>query len=136
MPRIYERTIIVDGAHTDALGHVNNEVYLSWFVEAAGAHSAANGWPQERYLRTGAGWVVRKHEIEYLAQAFPRDTLVLRTWVATMGASSSLRRYELTRDAKKIATGATNWVWIDFKTGRPTRIPADVAESFEVVELA
>lgn len=136
MPRIHEKRITVNDQHVDALGHVNNQVYLDWFVTAATEHSAAQGWPQEAYLKLGAGWVVRKHEIEYLFPAFPRDELLLRTWVATMAGSSSLRRYELLRasDGKKLAIGSSLFVWIDLRSGRPARVPREVAGSFEVVE--
>jgi acyl-CoA thioester hydrolase len=135
MPRIFEKPITVTADHTDELGHVNNLVYLEWFLEASTAHSTARGWPPEAYLKKAAAWVVRKHEIEYFAPSFPGDELVLKTWVATMNAGSSLRRYELIRrkDSKKIATGSTLFVWMDLASGRPLRVPADIASSFEVI---
>ncbi|HTL11973.1 MAG TPA: thioesterase family protein [Bdellovibrionota bacterium] len=135
MPRIFEKPITVSKEHIDELGHVNNLVYLGWFVGAAIEHSTARGWPPEAYLKLGAGWVVRKHEIEYFAPAFPKDELLVRTWVESISGGSSVRRYELLRksDQKKLAGASTVWVWIDFKTGRPGRIPPEVLSGFEVV---
>ena len=67
----------------DGLGHVNNQVYLDWFMEAASRHSAAAGWDIERLLVFGEGWVVRRHEIDYLLPVLPGDAVRLRTWVET-----------------------------------------------------
>ncbi len=40
-------------------------------MDAALAHSAAQGWPAERYEKLGSGvWVVRSHEIKYVEPAY------------------------------------------------------------------
>ena len=41
----------------DAVGHVNNREYLRWMEEIAVEHSAAQGWPMERYFAGGNAWV-------------------------------------------------------------------------------
>ena len=132
MPSQFEKPITVVSEHIDELNHVNNRVYLDWFLDAAADHSTKLGWPIEEYFKRGAGWVVRKHEIEYLAPALLNEELMIRTWVSNMGAGSSERSYEIfrPRDKKTLTTGKTIWVWIDFKTGRPSRIPADVISVF------
>jgi len=116
----------------DGLGHVNNLVYLEWFVEAAAAHSRAVGWGLERMLAMGEGWVVRRHEIDYLLPVKPDETVLIRTWVETAESASSERRYEIYRpsDGKQVCRGLTRWVWIDYKTGRPRRIPIEVTQAF------
>ena len=135
MPAIFEIKNTVSSKDIDSLGHVNNEVYLSWFNEAAMAHSTAQGWPQEKYMALGEGWVVRKHEIEYLIPLKEKDAYTLRTWVSTVEKASSLRRHEITRDSdgKVAARCATLWVWVNYKTGRLGRIPPEVVCAFEVV---
>ena len=116
----------------DGLGHVNNLVYLSWFLEAAAAHSQAVGWGMERMLVMGEGWVVRRHEIDYLLPVKPEETVLMRTWVETAERASSERHYEIYRpsDGKKVCCGLTMWVWINYKTGRPRRIPREVVQAF------
>ena len=104
MPRIHAYPITVLPASIDALGHVNNQEYVRWMQEAAIAHSAAQGWPLERYLARGQGWLVRRHTVEYLRPAFAGDALVLYTWVAAFARSSSPRRY-LFRRARGNAVG-------------------------------
>jgi acyl-CoA thioester hydrolase len=116
----------------DGLGHVNNQVYLDWFMEAATGHSAAVGWDIGRMIAMGEGWVVRRHEIDYLRPVLPGETVRMRTWVETAERASSKRCYEIFRksDGGKVCEGSTLWVWINYKTGRPGRIPEAVVKAF------
>lgn len=136
MPAIYEHPHQVTADEIDALNHANNLAYLGWTQAAALAHSAAQGWPAEAYHRLGHGWVVRSHRITYLQPALAGDDLVVRTWVATMKKASSTRRYDIVRraDSKTLASAATDWAFINFSTGLPARVPAEVSKSFELVD--
>ena len=103
--------------------------------QAAVAHSAALGWPTEAYLQRGQGWVVRRHEIEYLRPALAGNDLIVRTWVYTIEKATSWRCYRIVnlREDKLVARSRTLWVWINYATGRPARIPAEVSASFTPV---
>ena len=48
---------------------------------------------------------------------------------------TSLRRYRILRltDNAVLATGETQWAFIDFTTGQPMRVPAEIAQAFQVV---
>jgi len=83
-------------------------------------------------LAMGEGWVVRRHEIDYLLPVLPADTVRMRTWVETAERASSVRHYEILRvsDDKMVCRGSTTWVWINYKTGRPSRIPEAVIRDF------
>ncbi|MEI7529590.1 MAG: acyl-CoA thioesterase [Elusimicrobiota bacterium] len=126
----YQRAVSPD--EIDGLGHVNNQVYLDWFMDAATRHSAAAGWDIGRMIALGEGWVVRRHEIDYLMPLKPGETATMRTWVETAERASSERHYELFRasDGKMVSSGRTVWVWINYKTGRPARIPEAVIKAF------
>jgi acyl-CoA thioester hydrolase len=136
MPRLFVRRITVPAGAIDALGHVNNLEYLRWTQDVATEHSAAQGWPLERYVALGRGWFVRRHEIEYLRPAFVGDALRLVTWVAAFRRSSSPRRYLFYRpdDDAILARAETLWAFVDFATGAPARIPPELAGAFAVVE--
>ena len=135
MPRIHAYPITVLPASIDALGHVNNQEYVRWMQEAAIAHSAAEGWPLERYLARQQGWLVRRHTVEYLRPAFAGDALVLYPWVASFARSSSPRRYLFHRAADRaiVARAETLWVFVDIATGAPVRLPAELRAAFDVV---
>lgn len=134
-PARFEHALTVARGDIDELGHANNLAFLRWALDAAHGHTAAVGWPAEAYLRVGAGWVVRRHDIEYKRPAFEGDAVTVTTWVATMGAVTSLRRYTIARtgDAALLAHGSIEWAFINYGTGRPTRVIAEVASAFVVV---
>ena len=139
MPAVFEYPLRVTAADLDGvIRHVNNLVYLKWMQSAAVAHSAAQGWPAERYQELGAGWVVRSHQIEYLQAAFEGDEIIVRTWVANLKKVTSLRRFKIVRVSGEketlLAWAATDWAFIHFATHQPMRIPPDVANAFEIVD--
>jgi acyl-CoA thioester hydrolase len=135
MPEIFVFPHVVAETEIDSLGHANNVAYLEWMQSAAVAHSAAQGWPGERYRQLGRGWVVRSHRIEYFQPALAGQRIVVRTWVATMKKVTSLRRYRILRadDEALLAEAETNWAFIDFRRGGPVRIDREIAAAFPLV---
>jgi len=119
----------VQPADIDELNHVNNTVYLRWIQDVATAHwkSLASAEAQ-----AGIGWVVVRHEIDYKMPANLGDQILLRTWV---GAASRLKFERFTEIRRKsdnqlLSQARTLWVPIDWKTGKPTRVPGDVRARF------
>ena len=135
MSRIFLAKLPVTQDLIDANQHVNNLAYLRWMQDIATAHSAAQGWPFERYVAIDSGWFVRSHFIEYLHPALSGDTLLAYTWVHAISKYSSSRRYCFVRQADKkiMAKAETRWVFVHFTTGKLTRIPQEVAEAFPTV---
>lgn len=136
MPAIYEHAHVVMPDEIDVLGHASNVAYITWMQSAALAHSAVQGWPGEAYQKLGLGWVVRSHQITYQRPAMAGDELIVRTWVADFKRVTSLRRYDILRraDGKSLAIAATDWAFINYSTGLPTRVPAEVIAAFELVQ--
>jgi acyl-CoA thioester hydrolase len=135
MPAIFEHSLTVRPEEIDRLGHVNNLAYMAWLIDAAVAHSAAQGWTGDRYEQLGAVWVVRSHEITYVEPAYVGEPIVVRTWVADMTKVSSTRRYRIERvsDQKVLAKAATRWAFVDRATGTLRRIPEEVYKAFDLV---
>jgi acyl-CoA thioester hydrolase len=132
-PHRFRMTFPVPPEAIDELGHVSNLKYIAWMQEVAIQHSAARGWPVQRYLQNGAVWVVRSHSISYLRPAFEGEIVTLETWVAEVKQSSSLRKYVVLRpcDGAVLAEAETTWVFVDRKTGRPCRIPNALRTAFD-----
>ena len=134
MPSVFEHTLTVVADDIDRLGHVNNLTYLAWMQSAALAHSAAQGWPPERYEQLALAWVVRSHQIKYLQPAYLGDAIVVRTWVASMKRASSTRDYKILRatDRALLASAATEWAFVDLSSGTLKRIPPELIGSFDL----
>jgi acyl-CoA thioester hydrolase len=115
----------------DDVGHVSNLVYVRWVLDIAMEHSRSLGWDYPRYRELGAVFVVRRQEIDYVAQVRAGDSLVAETWVEGWRPASCLRRTEIRRDAKVVARGATTWALISLTSGRPQRIPDELRALFD-----
>jgi acyl-CoA thioester hydrolase len=133
--RIYSKRFAVPSAAIDRQGHVNNLAYVAWMQDVAIEHSAAVGWPMDRYLTLGAGWVVRSHFVEYLRPAFAGERLAIHTWVPEFSQRSTPRRYLFVRedDRQLLAQAETRWVFVDLATGRRRALPEELIAAFEVV---
>lgn len=129
-PFLYELT--VTAADVDDLAHVNNAAYVKWMDRAAYAHSAALGYDRAAYDRLGAVFVVRRHEIDYLAPGFAGDRIVVATWPGRMQRVTATRRHQIIRrtDGLTLVRAVTTWVFIDSATGRPRRMPDDLIAAF------
>jgi acyl-CoA thioester hydrolase len=128
--RRFTLPIAVVAADIDELGHAGNLVYIRWILDVATAHSYAFGWDHDRYRAYGAVFVVRRHEVDYVAQVREGDSLIAETWVDSWRAASCIRRTELRRGEQVVARGATTWAFISLTTGRPQRIAAEILALF------
>jgi len=130
----YRHTVTHD--EIDEQGHANNVVFVAWMQAAAIAHTKALGWTSEKYKQLGGGWVARSHTIDYLQPAFVGDNLIVRTWVAEMKKVTSIRRYQIIRESDRqvLAKAETNWAFIDYGTGKPRRIPAEIIGLYQVTD--
>lgn len=118
-------------ADIDELGHVSNLVYVRWILDVATAHSRALGWDHARYRALGGVFVVRRHEVDYVAQVRQGEVLVGETWVDAWRPASCVRRTELRRGDQVVTRGATTWAFISLASGRPQRIPDELRALFD-----
>ena len=127
-PSTFEIRIRIESAHLDEQGHVNNVVYLRWAQDVATAHWEVLAPAEDQ---ASVGWVVLRHEIDYLAAGLLGEELVVRTWVGTVEGLSFERHTEVLRaDEKLLARARTLWCPINPRTGRPKRVRRELRELF------
>lgn len=131
-PAIYSLSLEVDRDSIDANRHVNNVEIVRWMQDAAVAHAEATGG-MAATLDAGATWVVRSHHIVYLRSLYEGDAVVVKTWVASLGRSRSLRKYLFSVGDVPVARGETLWVFVDASSGRPRAIVPAVVATFSLV---
>src|SRR6266550_3142054 len=121
----FEMIVSVLPGDIDEQNHVNNAVYLRWIQDVATAH-----WKSLASAKAQAalGWVVLRHEIDYRSPAAVGDEILLRTWVGKASRLKFERFTEIYRkiDNRLLAQGRTLWVPIDARTGKPTRVGAEL----------
>jgi acyl-CoA thioester hydrolase len=135
MGNIFTRTFIAEPQHIDALGHVNNTVWVQWIQDMATAHWEAAARPEDR---EAFFWVVVRHEIDYRGNVCEGASVTAATWIegAAMGAKS-LRRVEFTdAGGKRLVSAATTWAMLDKASGRLARVRPEVLAPFQPDQAA
>jgi acyl-CoA thioester hydrolase len=127
--RLYTHEFVVQPTEIDAMGHVNNVVYLKWVQDAAEAHWVNKASDE---VKKKFSWVVLRHEIDYLSPAFEGQGIVATTWVDNFIGVKSDRIVELKikQSGKLIAKARTTWCLLDSATMRPKRIEGEIVKVF------
>jgi acyl-CoA thioester hydrolase len=105
----------------DENGHVNNVVYLGWVQDIAISHwrTRAPADAQGQWA-----WIVLRHEVDYRRPILPGETAHARTWVGERRGPRFDRYVRIDGpDGDMAAQCRSEWVLIDIKTRRPTRVP-------------
>ena len=125
--------IRIQAAHVSvAVPHVNNIVFMQWVDEVAVLHADSLGYTRCELLSRGVMWFVARHEVDYLAEGWQDDDVVLATWVRTMHHVKSWRDTLIVRpaDSTLLCRAATLWVLVDLGKRRPIRHDAQMISRF------
>jgi acyl-CoA thioester hydrolase len=121
----------------DAMGHVNNAVYLTYLEQTRFHHWRAAGIAKEAIASRAspgaslgedvAGVIVARVEIDYRRAAKFGDVLRIDVGVAAIGRTSFTYEYEiLDQYDALIATATTVIVRFDYAAGRPVPISEEL----------
>ncbi|MEO5884241.1 MAG: thioesterase family protein [Candidatus Limnocylindrales bacterium] len=133
-------TIDVRFADTDAMGHVNNAVYLTYCETARIRYwTDVTGEPVAARHHRAESLILAEARITYRAQAFHTDRITVETRATRIGSSSFTLEHRLTAQApdgpaRLIALSDSVLVRYDYATERPAALSdEDVAtiEDFE-----
>jgi acyl-CoA thioester hydrolase len=134
----YRHPIEVRFNDTDALGHINNAVYLTYFEAArAGYYERLIGRP----FGTGEGaelhtFLIAEATVHFRQPGFFGEPVVVECRVPWASRSSFGLEYRVqatgsdAAPARLLADGTTVQVMFDLKAARVTRIPADLRRRF------
>jgi acyl-CoA thioester hydrolase len=138
----YRHPIEVRFVDTDALGHINNATYLSYFEAArAGYYLAVMGTPfgvgegAERYT-----FLIAEARITYRAPGLFGEPVTVECRVSWASRSSFGIEYRVLAgasavgEARLLADGDTVQVMFDVKRERVGRVPPDLLERFAAFE--
>jgi len=118
-------------ALSETVPHLNNVEIVRLVDRAAEAHLDSLGWTRRTLAARERMWFVARHEIDYRAETFGGDHLLVATWVRRYGRTTCTRATRIlrSRDEVLVAEAETRWVHMDLGTRRPTRIPREVLEA-------
>ena len=122
--------IVVAANEIDALGHVNNAVYVQYLELVATAHAERLGMGLEVLRSLEAIPVVREHHLKYLRPAKLGDVLKVQTRVEGMQGVRAVRRNTISLGETVLVESLAIWVWLHPVTLRPRAIPEVIARAF------
>lgn len=115
----------------DVLGHVNNNIYLSYF-EMARVHYfkeiVGENWDWRKL-----GFVLAKNEIEYIHSVFLKHEPVIFVFTEHIGTKSFTLGYELKVDDVIFAKGRSVQVCFDATTQQSIIIPEKMRNGLEKI---
>ena len=118
---IFETTVEIRFADIDAMGHVNNAVYFSYFEQARMAYF------KERVARiwdwNEDGVIVARNEIDYVFPVFLNDRMFIRLWVERVGSKSFTVCYRVVVGERLCATGKSVLVCFNHKNKATQVLP-------------
>lgn len=129
MTNRHSLTFTAQAQDIDAMGHVNNAVWVRWMEAIATAHWQAAARPEHI---AAYGWVVTRHEIDFRGNIKLGESVSAETFIDTGPSGARFdRRVDFKNAAGKVIVSArTTWAMIDLASGQLMRVPAAVAAPF------
>ncbi|MDF2386785.1 acyl-CoA thioesterase [Nostoc ellipsosporum NOK] len=124
-PHHYAIRIEVDDI--DALGHVNNAIYLRWVQAAVVDHWERLAPPEAVAAHR---WVAVRHDITYRKPAFLADALVATVVLESVRRESAFYDTVIRRGTETLAEIKSRWCCLDAATLQPARLPASTVACF------
>jgi acyl-CoA thioester hydrolase len=131
---LHETKLRVRYSETDAQGIVNNANFLSYFEVGRVEWLRAAGLSYKELEAQGYGFVVVEVHAFYKRAARFDDELTLRTRLAELSKASFRFEYALLRGREVLATGYTRHGCVELASGRPSRLPLDLAARLREIE--
>lgn len=123
---IFSHRLEVRFRDCDAMGHVNNAVYLTYLEEARFHHWRASGLAGDDGQRVPSV-ILARVEIDYRRAAKYGDALDIRLGVAAIGRTSFTYEYEIVDVTNQlVASARTVLVSFDYAAGRPVPLPEEL----------
>jgi acyl-CoA thioester hydrolase len=125
----------------DALGHVNNAVYLTYFELARLAYvRALLGADAPRDPRTllpyDFQFILAEVTCHYRSPATLGDQLAVTIWISQVGRKSFVFEYRIHDEVTKrlVAEGCSTQVWYDYAAGESRPVPAEIVARMESLQ--
>jgi acyl-CoA thioester hydrolase len=133
----YSKRIEVRFRDCDALGHVNNAVYATYFeIARFGYWREALAYGDEHPF----SFIIARIECNFRSQVRPGELIDVQARVSGVGRTSFTFEYRVlaAADGRLVADGSSVQVMFDYETQRSLPVPAELrarASSFEGVNL-
>lgn len=122
----------------DALGHVNNAVFVSYFEHARLTYIRELLGPdapidRQTMLPVDFQFILAEVTCQYRSPVTLEDQPVVEIWVSQVGRKSFVFQYRMMdeRTGRLLAEGRSTQVWYDYRTGTSQVMPEEVIAQIE-----
>ncbi len=127
----YEYPVRVIFGDTDQMGVVYYGNYMRYFEGARAALLRDYGYSGKDLERWGVGFPVVTVHADYKLPAFYEDELTVVVWISAQRGASLHFDYRIERQTERgidlLVTGFTRHACVRSQSGRPTRVPKELA---------
>ncbi len=116
---------------TDQMGVVYYGNYMRYFEGARAGLLRDYGYSGKDLERWGVGFPVVTVHADYKLPAFYEDELTVVVWISEQRGASLQFDYRIERGADILVTGRTRHACIRSQSGRPTRVPKELAMAID-----
>ena len=135
MHSIFESEIQIRPDDIDMNNHVHNSKYLDYVLAARYDQMSKDyKMSMEEFIDLGYSWVVSSVTINYKRALLLNDKIIVRTQLESFsGAQSIVNFWIVKKENEKIAAeGQFVYTMISIKSGRPARIPEEIAAKYTI----
>ena len=132
MPKLpYQLTVYP--FHIDAMGHVNNTIYVQWMEIGRVRLLDAAGLPMSQIMQQGFGPVLVDTRISYKRPLFLGDSITASIWVSKLKGASAEMSFEFCNQHSEVAAiGTQRGLFVNLSTQKPRQISSEDRERFSV----
>ncbi len=117
--------------HIDAIGHVNNIIYIQWMEIGRVLLLESVGMPIVETIKAGFGPALVETSISYKMPLYLGDQVSASIWLSQLcGASARLEFEFFNQNGECSAIGSQRGIFIDLKSKRPKRLSKEQRERF------
>lgn len=130
MPKL-EYPLTIYPFHIDAIGHVNNIIYVQW-MEIGRVHLLnAVDMTMEQIAQEGFGPALVETNISYKKPLYLGDAVTGNIWLSQLrGASASMTFEFFNQRGEVVAVGNQRGLFIDLNSKKPKRLLPEQRERF------
>ena len=130
-PARAEIEIEVRYAETDQMGVVHHANYLIWFELARTRLCSLTGYHYSEIEQLGYFLMVTGARVEYRQGARYGDRITVASWIDRLSSRGLTFAYEVICNDRRLATGATDHIWVEASSNKTKRIPEVLRRPFE-----
>lgn len=119
----------------DMFNHVHNSKYFDYVLAARYEQMEQfYGMAMEAFLQQGYGWVVKTAYIDYKRPLTLGDSFLVTTGIVDFQDTGCRVTFDITnkKTGKLCCDGRFDYVMIDIKTGRSTKVTSDMIEKYSI----